>query len=138
MLGRAKLNNTLLTCKKGNFSRPESNPSHSGARHLHYHCATSTSTPLQKTKSLQNRTRKSTNWELVVQEKWIIAVFVIEFNNYVVWKWKPLKSLVSKFPCASRTGDSSFNQPLCSHWWKTLKCNSFIVHEFHLICSTSR
>ena len=37
-------------------------------------------------------------------------MLVIEFDNYVVWKWKPIKWLVSKFPCASRPGDSSFNE----------------------------
>ena len=47
MFGSVKLDNTLLTCDQGNFNQitarqPELNPSHSGERHMHYHCATST------------------------------------------------------------------------------------------------
>ena len=38
MLGRVKLDDTLLTCDE----QPESNPSHIGERHMHYHYATST------------------------------------------------------------------------------------------------
>ena len=44
MLGRLKLDNTLLTCDQGNFNEitARSRNRNSGERHVHYHCATST------------------------------------------------------------------------------------------------
>ena len=47
MLGRVKLDNTLLTCDQGNFNqitaRSRNRALVTVVRHVHYHCATSTS-----------------------------------------------------------------------------------------------
>ena len=56
MLGRVKLDNTVLSCDQGNFSlttaRRRNRTVASGERHMHYHCPTST--PSESTFSRRN------------------------------------------------------------------------------------
>ena len=58
MLGKVKLDKTLLTCGQGNYMKPEWKPSHSGERHTNYHCASNSQSDLLK--SSKNTTRKCT------------------------------------------------------------------------------
>ena len=97
MFGRVKLDNTLLTCDQGNFNqittRSRNRTLVTVVRHVHYHCATSTTTKYHRLTFVSCFFTKCYNLSEYVEQKGSSGFYLVLAIFFVYLKVDSIKAV---------------------------------------------